>query len=231
MRLHRFFINQNIGQSQFVTVPSVELLHQLQHVFRFDIGTNVILNDGSEFDHLSSIESFGKDSVTFSILKSVKNINVPSREVYLFVSLTKKDTFEWVIQKASEIGVSRIIPIISERSEKKSINFERAKKIIIEASEQSGRAVLPRLYEVMTLDSALSQYDIPCVTLHTEAEQYTDKDFGTGVVGAYIGPEGGWSDRELEMFRNKNIKIVSLGKTVLRSETACIAILALLLLK
>ncbi len=229
MRLHRFFIDEKVGDQRELHIPSEKLIHQWRNVFRFEPGCSVILNDDSGYDYEAVIDSLNKNEANVRIVERRENKNVPSREIYLFVSLTKKDTFEWVLEKATELGVSRIIPIISERSEKKAINFERAKKIIREAAEQSGRAVLPRLYEVMNLADALSQYEVPSIAWHPEAEIYTKQNIKSATLACYIGPEGGWSPREISLFVEHKVPVVSLGAAVLRTETASIATLALLL--
>jgi 16S rRNA (uracil1498-N3)-methyltransferase len=230
MRLHRFFITDKVKDKKEIYVENEELLHQLRNVFRFAPGSKVIINDDSGFDHFCTITGFTGVGVTFDVNESRENNNVPRREVYLFASIVKKDTFEWVLEKGTELGVSRIIPVLADRSEKKSINFERAKKIVHEAAEQSGRATLPRLYELMPLDDALAQYDMPSLMWHPEGQKYTREDFGDGILCVYIGPEGGWTEREIGLFNAKKIPILSLGAPILRAETASIAILSLLLL-
>ena len=125
---------------------------------------------------------------------------------------------------------SHFHPIISERSEKKSVNFERAGKIIKEASEQSGRGSLPRIEQLANLEDALNN-DFVSIAFHPTSDKFNKDDFGKEkAFGIFIGPEGGWSDRELKMFKEKEIKILSLGPQILRAETAAIAISSLLLL-
>jgi 16S rRNA (uracil1498-N3)-methyltransferase len=123
-------------------------------------------------------------------------------------------------------GVSHIIPIISDRSEKKDINNDRINKIIVEASEQSGRGTLPILYEVTDLKSALSNYGhIKSLAWDPSAVKFSTEDI-LDCTGTYIGPEGGWSQQELDLFSEHGIKVKSLGPQVLRSETAVIAVIS-----
>ncbi|NDE68149.1 RsmE family RNA methyltransferase, partial [bacterium] len=127
---------------------------QWRKVFRFKAGDKVILFDGSGFDFLCEIQSYtantqgrgeksSESCAEVKILEVMNNVVVPVRETSLFCAVLKKDTFEWVVEKATEMGVSRIVPVLAERSEKKNLNIERLQKIIIEASEQSGRGTLP----------------------------------------------------------------------------------------
>lgn len=226
MKLNRFFTEEKIGENKSIVISRSTLVNQLKNVFRLVKDDEVVLFDNSGFDYRVSIESYGNDTVSFNVKEVSQNMVVPLRETYLFVSLVKKDNFEWISQKATELGVSHIIPLVSERTEKKDINIERVKKIIAEAAEQSGRGTLPILYEVTTLDSALSTYGhIKSIAWHTLAPKFVSQDVDDS-IGAYIGPEGGWSPAEIDLFKGHGVKTKSLGPQVLRSETAVIAVLA-----
>ena len=230
MRLHRFFvqekIEENINNGTHLTLHSSELLNQLKNVFRLKSGDEVIIFDGSGKDFTVSIEEFEKDSVRVSVSMSEENKVLPTRETYLFASLVKKDTFEWIAEKATELGVSHIVPIMSARSEKKNLNEDRLRKIIIEAAEQSGRATLPVLHEISDLETALKNFrHVPSVVWHTNASKFVSQDVQDS-FGAYIGPEGGWSESELTLFKKYNMNVRSLGPQILRSETAVIAVIS-----
>jgi 16S rRNA (uracil1498-N3)-methyltransferase len=209
-----------------VVLPLDSLVNQLQNVFRLKLGDEVILFDNSGFDFLVSIARYEKDAVSFSIIKSIPNNILPARETYLFASLVKKDNFEWIIQKSTELGVSHIVPLISNRTEKKDLNVERARKIITEAAEQSGRGTLPILHEMIELEKALHKYThIKSIAWHTQGQKFVSQDI-SDIAGAYIGPEGGWTPVEEELFKNHGVQIRSLGPQILRSETAVIAVLS-----
>ncbi len=226
MKINRFFVSEKLVNKDSILVSDVSFINQIKNVFRLSKGDTVILFDNSGYDFTAVIEEYGKDSVSFSITKSVENVVLPLRETYLFASIIKKDNFEWIAQKATELGVSHIVPIISERTEKKDINPERINKIIIEASEQSGRGTLPVLCEVIDLESSLKNYaHIKSIVWHTYANKFSSQDVSEA-IGAYIGPEGGWSDKELELFKKHGIVAHSLGPQILRSETAVIAVIS-----
>ncbi len=202
------------------------LVNQLKNVFRLKIGDEIVLFDGTGFDYLVSISGYEKDTVSFNVKSVNENIVLPVRETYLFGSIIKKDNFEWIVQKATELGVSHIIPIVSDRTEKKDLNVERMKKIIIEAAEQSGRGTLPILYDVMGLEDALHSYGhVRSVAWHTNATKFVSQDVNDS-IGAYIGPEGGWSQDELDIFAKHGVHTRSLGPQILRSETAVIAVIS-----
>lgn len=226
MKLNRFYTEDKVGENKAISITRDSLVNQLKNVFRLVKGDEVVLFDNSGFDYHVLIEEYNKDTVSFTVKEVNQNIVVPQRETYLFVSLVKKDNFEWISQKATELGVSHIIPLISERTEKKDINLDRVKKIIIEAAEQSGRGTLPVLYGVTDLPTALSKYGhIKSIAWHTLASKFVSQDVAES-IGAYIGPEGGWSPAELDLFRDHGIAAKSLGPQVLRSETAVIAVLS-----
>ncbi|MDD4989260.1 MAG: RsmE family RNA methyltransferase [Candidatus Pacebacteria bacterium] len=230
MRLHRFFIAEKLEGKDTITIRNRELHHQLKDVFRFQVGSSVLLLDNSGFEFEAVITSFEVGNLDFKIVRSEKVKNIPKREIYLFASLIKKDKFEWVLEKGTEIGVTHFIPIISERSEKKSLNIERARKIIQEASEQSGRGILPELHNVMTLENALSSTSGEIIAFDFSGIPFKDFKLQSDICKIFIGPEGGWSERELKKFIEKGAKIVSLGGQVLRAETASLVVSTLFLL-
>ena len=123
MRLHRFFIEQEIPDSEEVTIADKDLIHQWQKVFRLKTGDKVIIFDGSGFDYVSEFVSLDRNNSILKIVEKKLNQNIQKKEIHLFQSIIKKDKFEWVLEKGTELGVSFFHPIISERSEKKNINF------------------------------------------------------------------------------------------------------------
>jgi 16S rRNA (uracil1498-N3)-methyltransferase len=149
----------------------------------------------------------------------------------LAVSMIKKDTFEWVVQKATELGVSEIIPLISERSEKKGWNRERAEKILIEACEQSGRSDIPALGELSTLSDFMDREKRRVIVFHTRGDSFIYERKTNEEIVVLVGPEGGWSEKEVEVFRAKGYPICKLSTPVLRAETAAIVIASIILAK
>lgn len=225
MRLHRFFVDKPLEHTHEI-IKDERLIHQWRDVFRYNIGSEIILFDGkgSEFD--SVIEKMNNREAEIRLVSERKGI-VPDKKIILYQSLIKKDKMEWVVEKATELGVSKITPIISERSEKKGFNIERAKKIAIEAAEQCGRADVPEIGEIVNLiemlkscenaiifDPSGSSFD--CLNLEASYSKLTT---------IFIGPEGGWTEKELETFKQKGAQMFSLGPLTLRAETAAIAAL------
>ncbi|MEI6553333.1 MAG: RsmE family RNA methyltransferase, partial [bacterium] len=158
--------------------------------------------------------------------------------VTILMSLIKNDNFDLVLQKATELGVSEIIPLITDRTIKKDLNMVRSERILIEASEQCGRSDVPVIAPVRRLSEALSELTssknkgigafvcnmdgLDIRNVLKKKNSYTDLVF-------FIGPEGGWSPKELKMFEDAKIKSVKINQNVLRAETAVIALLAVVL--
>lgn len=229
MRLHRFFVKEKLVGENKVFVGDTGLTHQLRHVFRFTVGGQVVLLDGTGMEYHAMITEFKPDGFEAEILSEKESQTTPQTELYLFCAIAKKDKFEWIVEKGTEIGVSKFIPLISQRSEKKNLNFERLGKIAKEAVEQSGRAVIPEISEITKFDDAIS-WEIPMCAFSPEGENFLiEKVYMKSPLGVFVGPEGGWSSQEIKSFKDRRIPIYSLSKATLRTETAAIAAATLIL--
>lgn len=232
MRLHRFYVNKSIPDDTF-DISDRDLVHQWKTVFRYNVASQVIIFNGDGYDYLAMITSLRNLGATLEIFKKVKNKVKPKTNVTLCVGIVKKDNFELVVQKATELGVSRIIPVLCERSEKKNLNMDRLQKIAVEASEQSGRGDVPTISGIMDLSQVLVNEELSKKAYLDMSGEYIG-DFlaknDAKELSVFIGPEGGWSEREVKQFNEHSIQSVSLGTQVLRAETASIAVSSLLLL-
>jgi len=231
MRLHRFFVDEKINRTQEVRFPDGDSrVRQFSKVFRFQPGNQVILLDNSGDEFVAQIVHMSKQEVKLQVVEQRRNMYRPKREMYLCISLLKKDNVEWILQKGTELGVMHFVPLISERVEKKNLNIERAQTIIKEAAEQSGKTVLPTLHEMCTLSDAIKNFSVPSFVLDFNGKHFHQNNFAEGnAVAVYVGPEGGWSENDRKIFEEHHISKVSLGDAILRAETAAISISALLL--
>src|ERR1035437_5325527 len=161
MKLHRFYVAGKIPPQGIFDVVDEGLLNQLKRVLRLKIGHEVTVFIGDGQDHECFIKGFEKDKVILKIKKSYSSRYIPVREIWLCVAIIKKDNFEWIVEKATELGVSHIVPILSDRSEKKFLNIERLEKIIVEASEQSGRGDIPRIHPIVKLEESIEYIRSP----------------------------------------------------------------------
>jgi 16S rRNA (uracil1498-N3)-methyltransferase len=235
MRLHRFYTESNLEVGDEVTIHSENLMNQIRKVFHFEKGDGIIMFKDSGFDYVCEIAGFNKQDILLKILSRHVSRFMPSRKVGLYMSLIKKDNFEWVAEKATELGVTDIIPVIAEHSEKKGLNIERLNKIVVEASEQSGRGNVPTIHPIISLNEAIESLnssnkenaDTIKIAFHTDVAQLSSIDADSNKsLAIFIGPEGGWSPEEIMLFHDNNFQIKCLGRQVLRAETAAIATLS-----
>lgn len=233
MRLHNFFIDETIGDRKEITISDSGLISQWRHVLRLNTGSMVILFDNSGFEYEARFMELTYLKAVFIILEKRKNSFAPKTEVTLFQAIIKPDKFEWVLEKGTEIGVTHFQPILANRSVARKLNLTRARKILKESSEQSGRGILPTISETISLESVISN-------LPSENRSFVLDPSGVPIpdslflihdsTSVFVGPEGGFTDRELSQFKEKKVPIYSIGTQILRAETASIAVASLLLL-
>ena len=229
MRLHRFYINEQIGKE--VRIEDKELLHQWQKVFRLKASDRVVVFNGGDTEYEGYFKILARDEAVLAIDKERKVKKQTDVELHLFQSIIKKDNFELIVEKGTEIGVSAFHPLISERSEKKDLNLERLNKIAKEAAEQSGKTMLPEIFNPEKLEKAIADFDGELFLLDFDGESLSRSNLDKNKkVGILIGPEGGWSDNERIWFDEKGIRSISLGSQILRAETAAIVASALILM-
>lgn len=225
MRLHRFYTKEKIGDKTEIEISEERIVHQVRNVFRLVTGDRVIVFDGSGEEFESEIIEADKKCLKLKILDS-KKVFVPEKEITLFMSVIKKENFELVCEKACELGVSKIVPIITERTLMKNLNRERIEKILIESSEQCGRGNVPEFGEAKKLEEILNEENLLVCDMGGESLKNFSLSTSQSSLSPLVGPEGGWTEDERKKFTEKNLKIVSLGKTVLRAETAGIVAVA-----
>ncbi len=243
MRLHRFYLNTEL-KGKRVKIDDEVIVHQWRNVFRYNVGNQVVLFDGSGFEYVCTINVLNNREAEVEVLEKRGSI-IPKNKITLFQAIVKKDKMEWVVEKATELGVSKIVPTISERSEKKNINMERLRKIAIEASEQCGRGDVPEVGESVDYEECIMNYGKGAFIFHTTSPLATpdplldlgegenifhDSKFKLHNSVLFIGPEGGWSEKEVELAKAHGAQIHSLGPLTLRAETAAIAALAKLVI-
>jgi 16S rRNA (uracil1498-N3)-methyltransferase len=229
----RFFIEQFTGQH---AVMEGEAAHHLGRVLRAQPGQLYELSDGTKV-WLGRIDTVARDSVKFSLVEEIA-AHWPSLETTLLLSVVKFDSFEWALEKATELGVTRIVPLAAARSEKALLaaaekRSERWRKLLHEASQQSRRVQLPLLDSLTKPEAAFTESTAGLRILLSEApdakplrEVLRGQVAKTAVLA--IGPEGGWTDAELAAARAARFQDASLGKLILRTETAVVASLAVL---
>jgi 16S rRNA (uracil1498-N3)-methyltransferase len=221
MRLHRFYVSSDLGENNFY-LSDKDIIHQLMTVFRYKIGQQVIFFNGSNFDYVYEIVNLSKKNINFVLVEKISN-SIKKYNLTLAFSLIKNQNNELIFQKCTELGVSCFQPIISDRTEKKEINLERAQKIVIEATEQSGRDFVPEICEPLKLSEFLNLTNDKIIAFHMDGKKLSELNNNEiSKSTLLIGPEGGWSDLEIELFNNKKIPLYKISDSVLRAETAAI---------
>jgi 16S rRNA (uracil1498-N3)-methyltransferase len=233
MRVNRFYVqhtHDKKGRLRLGTelwIQDEKLLFQWLKVLRFRENNKLILfNDLTErIYQIDKIEY--PHSVHLQMITELEP-KLPARHLYLFWTLLKKDRNDYVVQKATELGVKELVPIITERSEIKVFNIERSNIIAIEATEQCGRFDVPFIREPTSLKQVLNEYN----NLKIFICEPSDKKQGAvdfEKAGVLVGPEGGWSDSEKKIFLDNGYEHLNLSIFTLRAETASIVAVSKLL--
>lgn len=194
---------------------------------------NEIINliDGKGGLYEARIISENPEKCEVQVLKQIKDHNKRNFYLHIAIALTKStDRFEWFIEKATEIGIDEITPLICSRSERRTVKMERLKKIIISSMKQALVSKTPKLNEIKTFEKFISDSGITALNKYichcSQGERQKLKEIyspGTDVI-AVIGPEGDFTDDEIQFAERNNFQSVTLGNNRLRTETAGIAI-------
>lgn len=229
----RLFVTSPLSPEAAVELPR-EQAHYLSAVMRARLGEPVLLFNGSDGEWLAEIEHLAKNAATLRVTRLTR-AQAPEPDLWLLAAPIKKDRVDWVAEKASELGISALWPIITRRTVVSRVNTDRLAAHLLEAAEQCERLTLPELKAPMPLDRALAAWEPERVLLFLD-------ESGSGpalaeVVGSLppnvpmavlIGPEGGFAPEEREMLaRSPFAKPASLGPRILRADTAAIAALAI----
>ena len=226
MKLHRFYLGERLGRltqhfgQERCWVQDKELLHQWHKVLRFRVNDELSLFDGKE-EILYKIAEIKSDETALVKVTSIQS-KYPSKHILLAWSLLKKDNNDWVMQKATELGVTHFVPMLTERSEKTGFNSQRATKIIIEAAEQCGRIDIPNIDEVRSVASTIHTYSGSYKLYVTDERADISQADVAEKTGILIGPEGGWTEKELALMKDEHIDVLALGNLTLRAETAAV---------
>ena len=209
---------------------SKEHTHYVVNVMRLKRGSNINFFN-KEGEWLSEIIFLEKDRVEVKFLNKIKD-SIKAANIELAICLVKKNPMDTILQKATELGVSKIIPIISERTEIKELNHDRAKKIVIEATEQSNQLIPPEIYKIMKLKDFIINLDNSTQLLFADVNSKNnlkqDDIKRNNIKSILIGPEGDFSPTERELIlANANTTPFSISKNILRSDTAVISAISL----
>jgi 16S rRNA (uracil1498-N3)-methyltransferase len=230
-------------RGQDVMLAAEEAQH-MRGVLRLKPGDEVFVFDGLGREYLCRIESLRRDAAALSILEEVEAASPESTlDLTLALALLKGEKFDLAVQKATELGVTKIVPVMTklsdirlrdERDAEKRI--ARWRRISLEAAKQSGRARLPEIEEPLSFDSLLestshSGHEWALMFVERGGQSLAQSLSASAMpqsLTALVGPEGGWTDEEIQQARARDWQIITLGGRILRAETAAITITTLL---
>lgn len=222
MRLHKFFVKADLDEKS-IFIENQELVNQIKNVLRLKVGDEVILSDGRLTEAVVKITGLQNKSLSAFVLDTRVNMNEPKNHTILYLSILKRENFEIAIQKATEVGIKEIVPIVSNRTIKFGLKSDRLQKIIQEAAEQSNRGTIPKVHESVELEKAIigAKENNLNIFFHPVGDPIPNtKDKNR--IGIFIGPEGGWDESEILLAKNYNFVLAKMSPLSFRAETAAI---------
>jgi 16S rRNA (uracil1498-N3)-methyltransferase len=239
--MHRFFLTPELFSQPEIVFPP-DAARQIRSVLRLRVGQRVIVLDNRGSEYEVDLVQVGPD-VRGAVIEKRAAIGEPAHRVALYLGLTQREKFEWMLQKCTEVGAAAFIPVITSRAlvqdprdtEKK---LERWQRILQEAAEQSGRGLIPELRPVLRFEQAVRQarQSSRLALIPWEGETnltlracLTEGLPPTAHLSLFIGPEGGFSEEEIAVARLEGLRPITLGRRILRMETAAVVATALLL--
>lgn len=241
--MHKFFIDENHIYDNYAEITGDDVKH-IYKVLRLKLEDKVYINNCNGKEYIGEITEITKQSVSLKIIEEVQVNNESPVEIYLFQGLPKSTKLELIIQKSTELGVKEVTPIITNRVlsaikniDKESKKMERWNKIALEACKQCKRTLIPTINEIIEFDKAinlLKEMDLILVP-YENAENYgikkviNDTKSDVSKIGIVIGPEGGFEEEEINMLKEIGAKIITLGPRILRTETAGLVAISLIM--
>lgn len=237
-----FYVKNEQIDNEKAVILGDDVKH-IKDVLRYNVGDNLDICDENGIRYITVISSFDKNKIFLDVLEKSDYTTEPTVNVTLYQGMPKSDKLELIIQKCTELGVTDIVPVITDRVivkfDEKSINkkLERWNKIAQEAGKQSGRQKIPIVEKPIKLKKVIeniSKYDIlilpyECEKMLTLKTALRNLNKECKNVAIFIGPEGGFSEDEINSLNFENVKRVTLGPRILRTETAGLATLAMVL--
>ena len=229
--MHCFFISPEKFTETSVVLTG-DQAHQILRVLRLQVGDQFMVLDNASWEYVVEITAVSSKQLIADIIQKQAAHGEPSVEISLYMGMMKRDKFEWVLQKCTEIGVTRFVPVITQRSlvqdtKMKDNKFDRWQKIITEAAEQSRRGKIPELCPPLKLADAFAELDADLALIPWEEAEGMDvravlDGKRPSSIALFIGSEGGFAAEEIELAQQHSIQPITLGKRILRAETAAI---------
>jgi 16S rRNA (uracil1498-N3)-methyltransferase len=237
--MHRFYVAPENIRGGTVEIKGEEYGH-LARVLRMRAGEQAVVSDGTGRDYFCVIQKINSVSAFLDIISESSGAGEPKVRIDLFQALPKSDKMDYIIQKSVELGINGIHPVITNRvvartdTSREKFKVDRWNRIAREAAKQSERSVIPVVSDIISFGDAVSSAvnSSFCVFPYENEKirklrdiDFTDKNS----ISLFIGPEGGYDDAETELAASKGILPVTLGRRILRTETASVAVLSILM--
>lgn len=233
MRIPRIFINQPLGEHQHVDLPR-DTSHYLSRVLRLSVDAELRIFNGQGGEYQARISEASKNSVSLAVGGFNATDNSSPLHIHLGISISKGDRMDFVVQKATELGVSEISLLISERTEVKlkgdriEKRIDHWQKVAISACEQCGCNRVPIIHPPVNLRDWVRNCQEPVKLVMQPGTSKTFEQEKPGSVALLVGPEGGFSDQEIETANQAGFGSITLGPRILRTETAPLVAISLL---
>lgn len=237
----RFFVNPTQIQDENAIISGEDVKH-ISKVLRLKNGDEITICNGQGRDYECIIRNINKEEVITEIISSHVSQTEPKVKITLFQGITKSDKMEFIIQKCVEMGIYRVVPIITERTvvkiedqKKQNSKLARWQKISESAAKQSQRGIIPEIGSIITLKEALEQskkIDCKVIAYEKEEENHLQNiltDFSGESIAIFIGPEGGFENNEIYLAKQNDIVPITLGKRILRTETAGLFLVSIMM--
>lgn len=242
--MYRFFVEPSQIVGDEIMITGIDVNH-IKNVLRMKVGEHLSVSDGQNIEYDCIITQFQEECVITQIQSTIENSKELPVRITLFQGIPKSDKLEWIIQKAVELGACEIVPVQMKRSvakiepKKAQKKIERLQAIALSAAKQAKRSVIPTVSMPMsfkeavaygkTMECCLVPYEDARGIVHTRT--VIQNLHGSKSIGIYIGPEGGFDEKEIEEVKIAGFEIVTLGKRILRTETAGLATLSILMME
>lgn len=241
--MHWFYVEKSQISEDEIRITGSDVNH-IKNVLRMEAGEHVVICDREGKDYYCELASLSKDEVIAKINQINDTESELPAKLYLFQGIPKKDKMELIIQKAVELGAYEVIPVSMKRcvakiedGKKEQKKLERWQGIAESAAKQSGRGIVPQIHSVMSFKEAVAygkelEYCLvpyeQAKNIATTVEQVKQACNGKS-IGIFIGPEGGFDEKEIEQIEEAGFHAITLGKRILRTETAGLTILSILM--
>ena len=241
--MYHFFVSEEQINGENAYIEGSDVNH-IANVLRMKPGEELLISVKGDWDYLCKIVDIETDRVNLKVLESMEHRELPVN-ITLLQGIPKSDKLEMIIQKAVELGVSEIIPVKTKRvvvkiDEKKvDTKVNRWNAIAESAAKQSKRSIIPKVYEPMSIDNALEivkDFGVKLIPYENadgidKTRKILDNMDKTKNIAVFIGPEGGFEEAEVERIKNSGFEVITLGKRILRTETAGLALLSNIMIR